>query len=403
MLAIISTHPIQYQVPLWQALALDGRVPFEVWYLTDHGTRISQDREFGRAFAWDIDTLSGYPHKFLDVAAAASPGSFLKCRLRESLRRRLRSSGTEALWVQGWQVAAYWQAVWEARAIGAEVWLRGESNDLAPKALWKHGLKKLVLREFFQRVDRFLYIGAANRRLYQRYGVSDDNLYHAPYAVDNERFARQADVLRGKRAEIRERWQIREDAFCVLFCGKFISKKRPLDLVKAARLLIATERLPNIHLLFVGSGELAKDIRDACQVVVDAEAAGAETGNRGSALPKASFAGFLNQTTISWAYVAADCLVLPSDHGETWGLVVNEAMASGLPCIVSSACGCVEDLPRAAERSACYRFGDPEALATALVAVNARRPATNDLSDFCRRNSIASTVQTVYACYKARQ
>lgn len=56
-----------------------------------------------------------------------------------------------------------------------------------------------------------------------------------------------------------------------------------------------------------------------------------------------SFTGFLNQGEIATAYVAADCLVLPSDS-ETWGLVVNEAMACGLPAIVSEACGCVPDL-----------------------------------------------------------
>src|SRR5215210_6114334 len=86
MLVILTTHPIQYQVPLWQALARDGRVPFEVWYLTDHGTRTTHDREFGQRFAWDIDTLTGYPHRFLKTAHGASPGSFWKCRLKERLR-----------------------------------------------------------------------------------------------------------------------------------------------------------------------------------------------------------------------------------------------------------------------------------------------------------------------------
>src|SRR4029079_17082527 len=109
MLDILSTHPIQYQVPLWQALARDGRVPFEVWFLTDHGTRISHDREFGKAFAWDVHMLAGYPYRFLDVAADATPGSFWKCRLRERLGDRLGASGVRALWVQGWQTAAYWQ------------------------------------------------------------------------------------------------------------------------------------------------------------------------------------------------------------------------------------------------------------------------------------------------------
>ncbi len=344
MLAILTTHPIQYQVPLWQALALDGRVPFEVWYVTDHGTRLSPDREFGRTFAWDIDTLSGYPHRFLTAVEGSTPAAFWKCRLQESLRDRLRASGASALWIQGWQVAAYWQAVWEARAAGVEVWLRGESNDLAPQPTWKRGLKRAQLGWLFHRVDRFLYIGAANRRLYQNFGVTESRLYPAPYAVDNDRFARQAAELQPRRAELRRRWGIPEAAFCVLFCGKFIAKKRPMDLVGAARQLGEKGLLPELHLLFAGSGSLGAELRRSCRVVFDAEFPLRQHTIDRTHLPPASFAGFLNQTEISQAYVAADCLALPSDHGETWGLVVNEALASGLPCLVSDACGCAEEL-----------------------------------------------------------
>jgi glycosyltransferase involved in cell wall biosynthesis len=348
MLAILTTHPIQYQVPLWQALARDGRVPFEVWYLTGHGTRRSMDREFGRTFAWDIDTLFGYTHRFLDVDKRATPSNFWKCRLRERLRDRLRASYASALWIQGWQVAAYWQAVREARSAGVEVWLRGESNNLAPQPPWRRTLKRVRDGWLFRRVDRFFYIGAANRRLYEESGVMEAKLYPAPYAVDNERFAMQAAALRGRRTELRERWGIPEDAFCVLFCGKFIAKKRPLDLVAAARTLLEKGALSKLHLLFVGSGVLGQELRRACRVVFDTEVLipSPRIGSRShtSLLPPASFAGFLNQMEISQAYVAADCLVLPSDYRETWGLVVNEALASGLPCLVSRACGCAEEL-----------------------------------------------------------
>jgi hypothetical protein len=167
MLVILTTHPIQYQVPLWQALAGDGRVPFEVWYLTRFGTQPSPDQEFGRTFAWDIEMLSGYRHRFLDTAEGASPTTFWRCRLRESLRDRLRAVGATVLWIQGWQVAAYWQAVWEAPAAGVAVWLRAESNDLAATNWWKQPLKRILLGEFFKRVQEFLYIGEANKRLYQ--------------------------------------------------------------------------------------------------------------------------------------------------------------------------------------------------------------------------------------------
>src|SRR6185369_6595837 len=110
----------QYQVPVWQALARDGRVPFEVWYCTGHGHRVSYDREFGQTFAWDLDLLSGYPYRFLDVPSTATPSSFWRCRLNEPLADRLRASGATALWIQGWQVAAYWQAATQARRAGVE-------------------------------------------------------------------------------------------------------------------------------------------------------------------------------------------------------------------------------------------------------------------------------------------
>lgn len=99
MLAILTTHPIQYQVPVWQALAKDGRVPFEVWYLTDFGTRPDLDREFGETFRWDIDTLSGYSYCFLKGGEGTSPTSFWRCRLKERLRDRLAASGARAIWI----------------------------------------------------------------------------------------------------------------------------------------------------------------------------------------------------------------------------------------------------------------------------------------------------------------
>jgi glycosyltransferase involved in cell wall biosynthesis len=372
MLAILTTHPIQYQVPLWQALARDASVPFEVWYLSDHGVKPSFDIEFKKSFAWDLDMLAGYPHRFLKVNEDANVDRFNKLRLIEPLEKLFREKNVSALWVQGWQVRAYWQAVWQAHAANIPVWLRGESNDLRPAPPMKKRLKRILLGQFFRRVSEFLYIGRANRRLYESFGARAEQLHPAPYCVDNQRFARQAEELRAQRAEFRRQWNIPDDALCILFAGKFIPKKHPLDLIRASldpRLLRATGR--RLHLLFVGAGELGAKLREVCHVAFDADDPHAKLADAAGAnghAPFASFAGFLNQTEISKAYVAADCLVLPSDYGETWGLVVNEAMASGLPSLASDACGCSEDLIAPLNPAYRFRMGDAASLASALLS-----------------------------------
>ena len=89
------------------------------------------------------------------------------------------------------------------------------------------------------------------------------------------------------------------------------------------------------------------------------------------------FCGFLNQTELPKAYVAADAFVLPSSY-EPWGLVVNEAMCFGLPVIVSDRVGAAPDLVHKGSNGYIYPSGDVDALAASLAAV-VRDP------ELCRR------------------
>ncbi|MBD0370043.1 MAG: glycosyltransferase [Pyrinomonadaceae bacterium] len=404
MLAILTTHPIQYQVPLWQALARDGSVPFEVWYLSDHGVKPSFDVEFKKSFAWDLDMLAGHPHRFLKVNSDANVDRFNKLRLVEPLEKVFREKNVRALWVQGWQVRAYWQAVWQAHAAGIPIWLRGESNDLQPTPPMKKQIKRILLGQFFRRVSEFLYIGQANRRLYESFGARAEQLHPAPYCVDNQRFARQAEELRPQRAEFRRQWNIPKDALCILFAGKFIPKKHPLDLITAT----LDSRLRNLglrlHLLFVGAGELGRELREVCHVAFDADdpkAKHADAAQLNGHAPYASFTGFLNQTEISKAYVAADCLVLPSDYGETWGLVVNEAMASGLSCLASDACGCSEDLIAPLNPAYRFRVGDAASLASALLSFIEQPASSAALREQVDKFNLSVSVETVRRLYQS--
>jgi glycosyltransferase involved in cell wall biosynthesis len=207
---------------------------------------------------------------------------------------------------------------------------------------------QLLHRRYFSLCDAFLAIGRANADLYRAAGVPESRIVSAGYCVDNGRFVQAATALAGERASIRRAWSIAHDAVCFAFVGKLEPKKNVLHALEGVRL--ARDRGKAVHALVVGAGEQLQAARAFCAT---------------HALP-ASFTGFLNQTEISRAYVAADALVLPSGFGETWGLVVNEAMASGLPVIVSDRVGSAHDLVIDGETGFIFSYGDTTALAARI-------------------------------------
>jgi len=306
------------------------------------------------------------------------------------------------LWIQGWQVAAYWQAVFEARRAGTELWLRGDTNARSNAGGIGRVFKRRLLREFLRRVDRFLYIGEANRQFYLGHGIGEGRLAPAPYCVDNARFATTAAAARTERDRIRAEWRIPADAFCFLFAGKFVAKKRPLDIIQAAQRLRNGVREKKVHLLWVGTGELDAELRRSCHACFGALGEAPVNVPTRHDEPNASFVGFLNQSEISRAYVAADCLILPSDGKETWGLVVNEAMASGLPCIVSDACGCAEDLVKPIRPDLCYPVGDISALRRAMAAVINDTPPPQLLRAHISKYDVSKTIDAVESLYLER-
>jgi glycosyltransferase involved in cell wall biosynthesis len=128
-----------------------------------------------------------------------------------------------------------------------------------------------------------------------------------------------------------------------LFVGKFEEKKRPFDFLRA---LEAAD----------GEGIMAGD---------GALKAKCEKYAREKGL-NVKFSGFVNQSGMPAVYASADVLVLPSDARETWGLVVNEAMACGLPAVVSNEAGCAPDLVREGRTGYVFPCGDVEKLAACM-------------------------------------
>jgi glycosyltransferase involved in cell wall biosynthesis len=278
--------------------------------------------------------------------------------------------------VLGWQEVTLVQALLACRSRRVPVLLRGESNVLRSRGR----AVSLIHRLYLGLCDGFLAIGQADAAFSEAAGVRPDRIVTASYFVDNARFASDADRLRHERVSIRESFGLADGSTCFAFVGKLEPKKRPLDVIQGLRQ--ARDRGADVCGLFVGSGELMEDARTAAQ----------EYG-----VPVA-FAGFLNQSEIARAYVAADALVLPSDFGETWGLVVNEVMATGLPAIVSDRIGAANDLVIHGDTGLVVPFGRTDAIADAMVRLTTQPAARVDMGRRARERvyrdySIARAVE----------
>jgi glycosyltransferase involved in cell wall biosynthesis len=334
-LGVIDTHPVQYRAPLYQRLAERGNVELDTLFLSGQGNRAGIDPGFGVPVVWNIDLLSGYSSRFL--ATPDDPAGILK-RVR-TVVRWIRSQ--DVIVVHGY--AAPWMlfAMAVCRFHKIPYLLRGESHPQGRFKGIRRAFRNTIVRAAVSGCAGGLAIGQLNDEFYRQYGAR--RVTRAPYSVDNDRFARTPEV---GRSELLARWGLDDGRRVVIFCGKLMPRKRPLDLAAAVQFLP-----DDVAIVFVGDGSLAGRVRAALKP------------GRGVVT------GFVNQAELPSYFHAADVLVLPSEM-EPWGLVVNEAMAAGAVPVVSDRVGAAPDLVSGVGEV--YPCGDVRGLAAALGRVLAR-------------------------------
>ena len=352
-LGVLVSHPIQYYAPWFRYLA--NRLNIEVFYCHRQDAKGQSSAGFGVEFDWDVPLLEGYPHRWLNnVAARPSLRSFAGCDTPE-VHHILRSERFDAFLVFGWNRKSALQAIWACWRNHVPVLMRGDSQLPARRSPIKSAAKYFPYRWLLPRLDAHLHVGKRNKEYLQHYGVPENRLFFVPHFVDNEFFVvnsgQEAENLR-EEIRIRSELGIPSDAFVFLFVGKLISKKRPADFVHAYLKVLNSQGGNNIHALFVGDGPWRTCL---------------ETATRSSG--RIHFAGFRNQSEIPIFYEASNVLVLPSDSRESWGLVVNEAAACGIPAVVSDAVGCAPDMIDEGLTGFTYPVGDVEALADRMLAM----------------------------------
>lgn len=322
-LAIISTHPIQYNAPLFRLLAQEQDIKLKVFYTWSQAEKKIPDPEFKQNIAWDIDLLSGYNYEFIkNTARNPSNRSFFGIQ-NPSLKRKLNEFFPNAILIYGWNFFSHLQIMRYFKG-KIPVFFRGDSTLLDEKKSLKTILRRVSLTWIFSNINYALYVGTNNKHYYEKHGLKSHQLIFAPHAIDNNRF--MLNTHRQKASKWRKELGVSENETIILFAGKLTEKKNPEILINAFEKL-STETA-NAHLVFVGDGELKIKLKTIAK------------DNK-----RILFIPFQNQMQMPVVYHFGDIFVLPSKGpGETWGLAINEAMACGLPIIASNKCGAAIDL-----------------------------------------------------------
>jgi glycosyltransferase involved in cell wall biosynthesis len=353
-LTIVETHPIQYNAPWFRYITAEcPEIDLTVVYASQPSAA-QQAIGYDASFTWDSNLLDGY--RATVVRQSRPDESFDSEQFGgldvAEIGDAVLQTRPDVAMIAGWHSASQHRAMRACRAHRIPVLYRGDTHlGMAPAGLLSLAWRAKA-RAMLSRYSGYLAVGSRAREYMLANGVAASRIFASPHAVDNAFFAAQAEpyLCPSGRAAARGELGIDADDFVVLFVGRLNSRKRVGDALEAVA------RLGSRATLIVAGNGAALEERQA-----DARRRGA----------RAVWAGFVNQRDLGKLYAAADCLVLPSGR-ESWGLVANEALATGLPVVVSRSSGCAADLVVAGETGETFRAGDVADLTSALARVRER-------------------------------
>lgn len=322
-LAILSTHPIQYNAPLFKLLNERGNINIRVFYTW--GEKVLEEKHdpgFGKSIQWDIPLLEGYEYVFVENLAKDPGSHHFKGIKNPDLITQIEKWGADSVLVYGWNFKSHLKVMRHFKG-KIPVFFRGDSNLIDRMDPLKKIIRKFFLKLVYRNVDSILYVGTNNLEYFQTMGLKSHQLIFAPHAVENQRFFPNENNI-GLANNLRNELGISLHKKVFLFAGKLELKKNCAFLIDVFKNIETT----NAHLIIVGNGDQKSKL----------ELTATDRKN-------IHFLDFQNQQMMPVIYQLADIFVLPSrGPGETWGLSINEAMASAKAVLVSDACGAAIDL-----------------------------------------------------------
>lgn len=358
-LAIITTHPIQYNAPWFRILSERKNIAIKVFYTwsqVEHEEKF--DPGFGKNISWDIPLLDGYDYAFVNNTSVNPGSKTYKGIQNPSLNAEIEIWGADAVLIYGWKFKSHLNAIRHFHN-RIPVLFRGDSHLLGRKCFVKNFLRTFLLRRVFRNVDYSLYVGSLNKDYFTSAGMKEEQLIYCPHTIDHELFKSSDETIKAGH-EYRDSLHISKDALVFLYAGKFEEVKNPLLLLQAASKI----KNKDVYFVFVGNGPLEDELRK-------------QAGDQ------VRFMNFQNQKAMPGLFEMGDIYVLPS-RSETWALAVNEAMACGKPVLISNTCGCAPDLVTEGITGFTFRQGDEQSLIQKIELVIQNRDILKEMGNEAR-------------------
>ena len=223
----------------------------------------------------------------------------------------------------------------------------------AARSAWREAVKRVIVKAF----DAAQASGSASTRYYRGLGVPQNRIATGYSVVDNDYFAERAATIRRDPEPARALPGL-DDATPFFFASaRFMERKDLPTLLRAYATYRRRADAAGVEpwrLLLLGDGPLRPDL---------------EAIARGEHVSEYVAMPGWRQIEDLPAYYALAAAFVHTATVDQWGLVVNEAMAAGLPVIVSTGTGCSEDLVRDGENGFTFRPGDVDALSHHLYAI----------------------------------
>lgn len=298
------------------------------------------DPGFGKSIQWDIPLLEGYEYEWMENKASDSGSHHFKGIDNPGIVASIESWKADAVLVYGWSFKSHLKVMRYFKN-KVPVFFRGDSISIGKTGYFKSVMRKVFLKWVYRNIDMALYVGKYNKAYFKSFGLKESQLVFAPHAIDNERFKVNEQYV-SCAADFKKKLSIPKDHLVFLYAGKLEEKKNVSLLLDTFSQILD----PKVTLLIVGNGPLEQSLKK-------------KFGKYSNII----FIDFQNQRDMPAVYQIADIFVLPSKGPlETWGLSINEAMASGKPVLVSDTCGAAIDLVQNGVNGFIFRSRDEKDL-----------------------------------------